>query len=115
MPSTPSEPTSGLAALKGLIFLAILGFSLWYFWGGGVEASVAKDQIAQYEIAKRAGDTMQICVEAGIVTAAFLQAKDEVQYRTWMIQQRRLCCCWPDSMITVAIADSSQEITNNKT
>ena len=42
----------------------------------GIEKQVAKDTIKQYEIAKQQGDKMQICVQAGLVAAAQLQAKD---------------------------------------
>ena len=44
---------------------------------------VAADAVRQYQIAKRQGDPMQICVQAGFVTAGFLQAKNERLYRRW--------------------------------
>lgn len=48
-----------------------------------ISVQVAKDAEAQYEIAKRQGDKMQICVQAGMVSAAHLQAKDEANYSKW--------------------------------
>lgn len=45
-----------------------------------IENKVATDAVAQYEIAKRQGDPMQMCAQAGFVSAAWLQAKDEVRY-----------------------------------
>jgi len=44
---------------------------------------VSSDAVAQYGIAKRNGAKMDICVHAGFVAAAFMQAKDEANYRQW--------------------------------
>ncbi len=48
-----------------------------------VNDSVANDAINEYQIAKRQGDRMQVCVQAGMVAAALLLAKNEADYRTW--------------------------------
>jgi hypothetical protein len=48
-----------------------------------VQNRVAQDAIEQYNIAVRQGDNNQIFVQAGMVSAAFLQAKDEINYRKW--------------------------------
>lgn len=72
-----------------IITSTLLGFLIWFFWGGGtekraattmqdIENKVASDAVEQYRIAERQGDKMQICVQAGLVSAAYLQAKDEV-------------------------------------
>lgn len=45
-----------------------------------ITTKVAIDAVAQYEMAKRQGDPMQTCVQAGMVSAAWLQAKNEAQY-----------------------------------
>jgi len=37
-------------------------------------------QYFQYEIAARHGGAIDVCVQAGLVTAAYLQAKDESHY-----------------------------------
>lgn len=50
----------------------------------GIKAKVAADAVAQYGIAKRGGDPLQVCAQAGLVVAAFLQAKDEPSYQTWL-------------------------------
>jgi hypothetical protein len=68
----------------------------WRFSGGGlglephavkemqrIENQVAADAINQYGIAKRQGDPIQICKQAGLVSAAYLQAKDEPNYQRW--------------------------------
>jgi hypothetical protein len=39
--------------------------------------------VTEYGIAKRNGNSMDACVQAGFVAAAFLQAKDEASYRQW--------------------------------
>ena len=49
----------------------------------GIYDQVAADAVVQYHIAKRQGDPMQICVQAGFVTAGYLQAENEDQFRRW--------------------------------
>lgn len=56
-----------------------------------IEKAVADDQVKQYDIAKRNGDKMQACVQAGFVKAAFLQAKDEGNYKKWMATEKTDC------------------------
>lgn len=56
-----------------------------------IEDSVAADAVSQYEIAARQGDPMQKCVQAGMVAAAFLQAKDEANYGTWKATEKADC------------------------
>lgn len=58
---------------------------------GGIYAQVASDAIDQYNIAKKQGDAMQICVQAGMVTAALLQAKDEEHYNQWKKIEKADC------------------------
>jgi len=48
-----------------------------------IHQQVADDAVAQYGIAKRSGDKMQACVQAGFVKAAYLQAKDEANFNKW--------------------------------
>lgn len=52
---------------------------------------VSSDMVAQYEIAKKQGDKMQICVQAGMVSAAYLQAKDEAKYNEWKAIEKSDC------------------------
>jgi hypothetical protein len=63
------------AALSGCIDMA------------DIEKQVCADAIEQYEIAVRQGDKIQIAVQAGFVSAAMLQAKDEEGYRKWKAVQ----------------------------
>lgn len=56
-----------------------------------IHDQVANDAVAQYGIAKRQGDAMMTCVQAGMVAASFLQAKNEVQYNVWKATERDDC------------------------
>jgi hypothetical protein len=47
--------------------------------------------LKQYEIAKRDGSKMDACVHAGLVAAAYLQAKDEAKYQEWKLTERVDC------------------------
>lgn len=56
-----------------------------------INDQVTEDVMAQYDIAKRQGDPIQICVQAGLVSAAFLQAQDEANYQTWKSIEKMDC------------------------
>ncbi len=56
-----------------------------------IHKQVADDTIEQYNIAKRGGDKMQTCVHAGMVAAAYLQAKDETNYNKWLTTEKSDC------------------------
>lgn len=92
-PKNSSQFVAG-QAVAALFVLAIVGAVVWYFFlggldqqvattMGGIEQQVAVDAVKQYEIARRQGERMQICVQAGFVSAAYLQAKDERSYQRW--------------------------------
>jgi hypothetical protein len=90
----PNKQAQNLSGKQVLVYLAIAGGMLWFLAGGGCEKQaannmqkitnqVATDAVKQYQIAKRQGDPIQICVQAGFVSAAYLQAKDESNYLQW--------------------------------
>ena len=95
--------SSKLATFGGTI-VALAG-AVWFFGGGAqqqvekqaadglvkIHNQVAQDAVAQFDIAKRSGDGMQSCVHAGMVSAAFLQAKDEASYRKWQTIEKQEC------------------------
>jgi hypothetical protein len=56
-----------------------------------IENQVAQDAVNQYEIAAREGDPMQKCVQAGMVSAAYLQAEDESNYKLWKATEKADC------------------------
>lgn len=74
----------------GIICVFVL---FWIFSGGEdqivanqmqkIENQVAEDAVAQYNIAKEHGDKMDAYVHAGMVAAAYLQAKDQENYKKW--------------------------------
>ena len=79
---------------KAIISLLIFIGLIWFYFGGGLEKQVAKDMerienqvatdaVKQYEIAKRNGSAMDAYLQAGLVTASYLQAKDETNYKKW--------------------------------
>lgn len=88
--------------LKGIIsFCLFIGFC-WYFWGGGIdnqahkelnkiENQVANDAVKQYDITVKGGNKTDMCVQAGMVSAAFLQAKDENNYTKWKKIEHQKC------------------------
>jgi hypothetical protein len=85
-----------------LITLILIGGVAWYLFGGGLEKQaandlqnisdkVAQDAVDQYNIAARSGSAMDRCVQAGMVTAAFLQAKNNPAYSEWKVTETRDC------------------------
>lgn len=78
-----------------------LGLFYWFFGGGfdkqvasdlqGIHNKVATDAVEQYQIAVRNGTRIDRCVQAGMVTAAFLQAKNEKDYASWKAVQNAEC------------------------
>jgi hypothetical protein len=94
------EETSSVA--QGIIALIILGGGGWYFFGGGlmeqvnrdmddIEDQVATDMVNQYNLSKKAGDPIEICVNAGMVSAGYLQAEDEPNYLKWKKVEKADC------------------------
>lgn len=52
---------------------------------------VARDEVEKYEIAKRNGSPIDICVQAMMVSAAYLQAKDELNYKLAKQTEKEAC------------------------
>lgn len=85
-----------------ILGVIVFGGLVWYFFGGGldqqvsrdmqkIQNKVAADSAAQYDIALRNGTAMDRCVQAGMVTAAYLQAQDEANYQKWKIVEANDC------------------------
>ena len=83
-----------LSARQVIASIVLGGCLIWFLAGGGFEKQasnqmqkihnqVADDAVSRYEIAKREGNKIQVCVQAGFVSAAYLQAKDETNYQQW--------------------------------
>jgi hypothetical protein len=56
-----------------------------------INNNVAKDFETQYYMALSNGSRMQVCVQAGLVAAAYLQAKNSEQYQRWSGTEGRDC------------------------
>jgi len=57
-----------------------------------ITRKVADDQIKRFEIAqKNGGSVMDVCVQAGLVTAALLQDQDARRYADWKQIEKRTC------------------------
>ncbi|MRW83743.1 hypothetical protein GJ698_06500 [Pseudoduganella sp. FT26W] len=87
----PKNKSNTVSQVVGVV--CIIGFA-WFYFGGGlekqaakemsnIEAQVARDAVKQYNIAKAAGAPIDICVQAGLVSASYLQAKDDTNYAKW--------------------------------
>jgi hypothetical protein len=85
-----------IGSIVSLVIVIGLG---WYFFGGGLERQtthsvqqidvqvtqqVTDDAVKEYDIAKRNGTAMEAYVHAGFVAEAYLQAKDEANYKKWV-------------------------------
>jgi hypothetical protein len=99
---------------RNIVGILILGALIaWFYLGGGlgmftttmyqaqqpavqdmmadIHRKVTADAVDQYNITKRNGTSIDICVHAGLVSAAYLQAKDEGQYKTWKATEAADC------------------------
>lgn len=82
----------GIAVCVGIGFAALKTAEVG---GASMEASVHDDvtsgSVKEYNMAKRHGDKTDVCVRAGLVAEAYLQAKDEANYARWRETQRIDC------------------------
>jgi len=56
-----------------------------------IHHQVAADAMSAFDLAIKANDQPSACVQAGIVTASFLQAGDDTNYRQWLGIKGRVC------------------------
>ena len=56
-----------------------------------IYTEVVNDSIREYKIAKKHGELVDICVQAGMVVAAQLQAQNENGYRDWKKIEKTDC------------------------
>jgi hypothetical protein len=82
------------AGMIAVVVIAVVTLPLFFLLFGSTKPgmpfgmasiyrSVSDSAAQQYYIARRQGDPIQICVQAGLAAAAFLQAQDEPNYRAW--------------------------------
>ena len=72
-------------------FLLIIGSTFFIAGCGLVEDMVATDLEEQYNLASKSGDKIGLCVQAGLVSAGYLQAKNESKYLEWKDVEKRDC------------------------
>lgn len=89
-----AEPGAVAKAIGGL---AIFG-ALWFgsdLWADremkNIEVEVADSAVQEYHIAKQQGDPIQTCVQAGLVSAAWLQVKNQSEYNKWKAVEKQDC------------------------
>jgi len=57
-----------------------------------IHDEVAQDAVKQYNIVKSSGASdIDLCVQAGLVAAAYLQAKNESKYTIWKSRETVDC------------------------
>jgi zinc-ribbon domain len=95
-----TRKTIGIANIIGVIALLIILF--WFFFGGGneqqakqnwdkIKLQVATDAVAEYDLAKKGGNLRDMCVQAEVVAAAYLQAHQEAKYLAWKDTEKADC------------------------
>lgn len=92
-PVQPPKKKGGCLKI-GLIAIAVIA-GIWFFLGGGIEQQaqqrvdqisnqVALDAEKQYDIVvNNNGTAIEKYTQASLVAAAYLQAKDEENYKKW--------------------------------
>lgn len=86
----PPKPKAGAFFVSLIIvFIFIAVFSSMQM--SCIKTQVGNDMIEQYNLARKGGDKIEICVHAGLVVAAMNQAHDEEGYLKWKQIQRSDC------------------------
>lgn len=69
--------------LVGYTTLTFLGTTASGSRAQTIPSKVVDEQVAQYNFAVKAGSKMDRCVQAGFVSSAYLQVKDEPNREEW--------------------------------
>ena len=56
-----------------------------------IAEQVANDSVKEYNMVKTSGQPIELCVAAMSVVAAYLQAKDEPNYKKWQAIKNEDC------------------------
>lgn len=81
----------------GVLFVAVIGIGVLANMKTSsqvekdIHNEVAADSLKEYELAKKHGDRADVCLRAGLVAEAYLQAKDEENYAKWRDIERADC------------------------
>lgn len=99
---------------RNIIGIVVLGTIMGWFWFGGglttfptarsqaqkpaaqnvmddIYKKATADAVDQYNIVRRNGSLTEICAQAGIISAAFLQRKDDANYTIWKATETADC------------------------
>lgn len=87
----PISTNPAINSVVGLVIFGLIFYGGYNFLTHGIKNSVASDAVKQYEIAKQQGDKNQICLEASMVSAAYLQAQDQENYNKWKAIEKNDC------------------------
>lgn len=104
-PATAAKPPRSQSASRRIFGVAVLvllfsvAVSMFFAPGAplvqaqmkSIHQQVAEDSMRQYNIARQHGGPMDVCVQAGMVAAAFLQAQQESQYASWKATESADC------------------------
>jgi len=77
-----TEKSSSSKIISGLVTLVIVAVGVWSC-GGGLEKTLAADEIKQYEMCMRNNDFVGASVQAGLISMLYQEAGDEEGYRKW--------------------------------
>jgi hypothetical protein len=87
-----ANQNGGNNAVKGIISLCVLVGGAWFFFGGGLEQQASHDMSnIEKKVATDAVEEYRIAERSGLVAAAYIQAKDEENYRVWKRTERTDC------------------------
>ena len=90
--SVAHPPKMNPLKIVGAVLGVVVLFSLLQGSGlQGIHDKVAEDAVKQYDMASRNGSSIDACVHAGLVSAAYLQAQDETGYKKWKSIEQSDC------------------------
>ena len=90
-PKCGMVPKNRANIVVSVVSIVIMIWLFWSLFGGGIEKKVVSDMTEQYNIAKKGNDSIQICVQAGLVASAYLQAHNETKYQEWKEIEKNDC------------------------
>jgi hypothetical protein len=77
--------------LAGYSTLTLVNSSLISAKSQTPSSQVVNDQIAEYNMAVKAGTRTDRCVQAGFVASAYNQTRDQANYQKWVNVRRDEC------------------------
>ncbi|MFZ4478279.1 MAG: hypothetical protein ACOYNZ_00150 [Rhodoferax sp.] len=72
-----------MKTMHAVITLIGAVFIVWFIFGGHIGSKSANDAIDQYNATRRGGSVIEMCIDAGKVSAAYLLDKNDDEHRKW--------------------------------